>query len=146
MKNITINLTEYEYPLYQGMDIVRANGPLIADALTGLYGKNRIQLVCRGSSGILIAQEVQRGLPSASIHYARKEEERQHNYGMKLDTIYPIVIVDDLISTGGTLRAIRARLDEYNVEDKVEAVCLWRAYDKVTLIENTFPSCKYIIN
>lgn len=150
MQHISIKLSEYTYPVYQDMAVVWDNGPKIAKALTNIYGEDRIQLVCRGSSGILIAQEVQRNMPkgraTASIHYARKDSERAHNYGMRLDTIYPIVIIDDIVCTGETLRAIRDRLRECLTDEQVQVVCAMEAWNKANLIQNTFPSVQYIFS
>lgn len=147
MEHINIDLNEYAYPVYQDMAIVHINGNRIAKAILGLYSQP-LQLVCRGSSGILIAGEVQRYLPYATIHYARKDNEREHSSRLRLDTGVPIVIIDDMVCTGKTMRAIRDQIEaEYpQTLSSVEGVCCYSAWGKRETLDNMFPSLKYIFS
>lgn len=134
MKVAEINFIELEikqtipYPV--GRDMLRTIEIVqeMCDKLTMLYEENIfIQLAVRGSSGAIIGGLVASILNHRNIvmiTHIKKEGESSHSSGIYgLKSTYPIVIIDDLISSGSTVNEIYKALNERGYYD-VDTLCI----------------------
>lgn len=95
--------------------------------LKKLYSGENFSIFCRGSSGALIAGAlVGVGLPVHKIIHVKKLGESSHsgnaNPGIKSSD--KILIVDDFIASGETVKAIYDYIREKYEDREVEALCI----------------------
>lgn len=129
-----------EYPI--GENIV-ANMPVIANmgkVLKEFIAKNypktsHINLLCKGSSGAIIAGLVSVALRKnkkrgISIFHIKKLGEKAHGSGSFDEDIFDlnsiVVIIDDFIDTGSTIKSILLRVDEVHpaTKAKIHILCV----------------------
>jgi orotate phosphoribosyltransferase-like protein len=95
------------------------------------YKRTDIKLFCRGSSGAILAGLTANYLIKAGynvcIEHVKKEGETSHggDYVQKISRNYIIVIIDDFISTGSTIRNIyNAMLENNSPKIQIDIVCV----------------------
>lgn len=135
MSHYNLNGVSYSYPVYLEMERVEINAKKIADCILKIYLEGSVQLVCRGSSGIIIATAVYNEIKKinqdfvVSIRYVRKKTENSHSSdGLYLSSSDNIVIVDDFICSGETMTARfeeleKARKSEEYLNLKIAVCC-----------------------
>lgn len=152
MKTIQ-GLINYEHPWMRVEPLVK-NPYFIIKQLRELYNED-IQLVGSGVSGtsIISALLVQNQYLLPRLHpvIIRKSQE-QTGRGISsypIDDEWPIVIVDDDIGRGSTLRNIYSSLLELGEEkllNCVEVVAIYKAEEHQPLLKELFPNLKLIIS
>lgn len=116
------------YPVGRNMSKTIVIVQEMCDKLTMLYKENTyIQLVVRGSSGAIIGGLVASILNHrnmVTITHIKKEGESSHSSGIyDLKDYCPIVIIDDLISSGATVNEIYKALNERGYYD-IDTLCI----------------------
>ena len=107
--------------------------------LNQLQGLDFDSIAFRGMSGALIAPIIADTMRKTMIliRKPRTDEQYHSSYGIEGDCgTRRYVIVDDQISSGDTLRAIRAGIQEFAPEAKCVGVVLY--YDKIFV----YPGCE----
>lgn len=136
----------FEYPVFVDLTVLRYNAQQIAIALNRIYQGQDIQLVARGTSGLLIAAEVQRNLESAgfftSIYFVRKPGENSHGGNSSFRRDAKLIVVDDHISSGTTMRAIANELRIYDRQDQVDAVVAFHSEKFEEMLTDLFPKMR----
>lgn len=127
------------YPVGQffasNQPIIKAMGEYIYLNILEKYSVERtIVLVCRGSSGAIIAGSIavlliENGCTNVRIAHVKKPGEESHHSTINLDRYQDpvIIIVDDFISTGRTLKAIFDAIDKCYY-DLIHIVCTASCY------------------
>lgn len=89
-----------------------------------LKEKARINFICGGSSGSIIATVFAQNIPNSYIHYVRKGGEIGHNHYSLRENRYNI-IVDDFTVTGETIkRLVRNSFKDDKENEELHAVIL----------------------
>jgi len=93
----------------------------------------RIILFCRGSSGAIIAGIVSSKLielfpdKAITIHHIKKQGEESHSFTFPEDSVFYksiILIVDDFIATGSTMRAILEHIALRRRDQEIDILCV----------------------
>lgn len=121
---------EIPYPVGRDMPKTIEIVQEMCDKLMTLYEENMsIQLVVRGSSGAIIGglvASILNGRNIVTITHIKKKGESSHSSGIyDLKDTFPIVIIDDLISSGSTVNEIYKALVERGYYD-VDTLCVSR--------------------
>ncbi len=119
--------SDMKYPvgerISENMELIKE----MVDKFKGLklhVGKH-VNIICRGSSGAIIAAFFAMKLPKCSIAHIKKEGESSHNssfYLVEDDAVN--IIVDDLISSGSTMNTIYEKVKFKYSKIKIDAVCI----------------------
>ena len=86
------------------------------------------RLICRGSSGAIIAGIIANSIPNCKIIHIKKEGESSHDasteYSLEniLENNYKNIIVDDLIDSGFTMKVITDYMKKYIGE--IDIICV----------------------
>lgn len=143
---LTIGLTSH-YPIFEHMDYYNRNIAKMAQCLNKLMDtKHKYAIVCTGTSGISLAVGVHSLLNvKPDICYIRKENEDNHGHGNKIFGTYDkLIVIDDLVCSGDTMRYISNRLQRTQHHLQVEAICACTA-SIISHRTEWFPNLKYII-
>lgn len=133
METIELDLKAHDYPTYGDMKSVTHNAKQYSDKLQELFPYEKITLVCRGTSGLTIASVMATLLPNVQINYLRKDSEISSSHCGTRSNIWSgaiegtrLVVVDDFISTGSTLREIEGALKgEYgDLYKDIDCLCV----------------------
>ncbi len=119
MKPTILNILEsYDYPVFNDLNMVNRNIEWIMKYLPELLDFNdKIQLFFRGSSGLTISMYLadamtKAGYKDVKLSFIRKENESSHSSNPYPLFGYKIVIVDDFVSSGKTIRTILRYIQE----------------------------------
>lgn len=115
MRQIEINYRELSYPI--GNRMSTANAYMI-DAYTAFsaieeYKNKHVTIVCRGSSGSILATLFASKFPDidvVDIQHIKKDGELSHHSGISINNESIVVLIDDFVSSGGTVDAIQGRV------------------------------------
>lgn len=137
----------YAYPVYCFIELLMNCAARTAAQLRRLYGDTAsLLLVCTGTSGVLIAAELVKILGGrASVYYIRKGDEAAHLTASLPPSAELLIVVDDIMASGATMRYIANKLGEHSV--KVKAVCLADEEDTnhTQLLSNLFVNLNHLI-
>lgn len=148
-----IHSDSYDYPVWSGTNTLIGLAAITKRKILELFADIPfIGLVCTGTSGLLIAYEIARDDSRFKIRYLKKDNEESHSTQPFLsDSTEPLIVVDDIVSSGATMRRIAKKLNEFSHDqkgaEKVVGLCL--AYSDVDLIEpvtKLFPNLKHVIH
>lgn len=154
----SIGIANYEYPVSDGIQTVNNNARKIAQWLLDNWGNHAFkpgyQIACRGTSGVLIAGFVNNWLAELAglqvpIILIRKDTEDSHGgttMYSHLQGTHKIIVVDDFVSTGTTMRAIAKRLKQADRHMDVRAVCVYsNELLKQSDLADIFPNLQTIL-
>jgi hypoxanthine-guanine phosphoribosyltransferase len=131
-------LYEYSYPVIMGISKVEKNAKIIYDELLKQYKGRDIVLCGIGTSGamiitsiLLLANSMKKNNEDQIVSplFLAKDGESDHrntysfNHTFDILTKPVVVVIDDCIASGKTMRKISEMLIEYSALDYVEAVC-----------------------
>lgn len=144
--------TDFGYPVFSHLKMLRSNAQQIAMTLNRVYQGQDVQFITRGTSGVLIAAEIQRNLESVgfitSIRHVRKPNENHHGGNTPFKSDARLIIVDDHISSGYTMREIAKDLESYRVVpgttrvDQVDAVVAFHSEQFEEMLTDLFPKMR----
>lgn len=126
----THNILEtYDYPVFDNLKIVDTNINLMIPLLEKVLNKKQnIQIFCRGSSGLVIAMALQKELNNleykSQIAFVRKDSEKSHGCSTSIISKAQIIVVDDFVATGTTIRTIIDYLNSFESKPNIVAFCV----------------------
>lgn len=123
---------EIDYPVWRHLG---TNIPIIEQMaeLIHLESFSDPVLICTGSSGLFISSIISyQFLTPIEVHYLRKPYEGGHNHGRPSINGKQLIIVDDFINTGDTIRYIMETIrDRYDFLGKFDALCVSHIQDSM---------------
>jgi adenine/guanine phosphoribosyltransferase-like PRPP-binding protein len=90
-----------------------------------MYPTQKLNIWCRGSSGAIIAAIISSKIKDCAIYHIKKEQEHAHQNSYWIRKDGTNIIVDDLISSGQTIKAIlKAFSDMREGNEKLYCLCI----------------------
>ena len=124
MEIVKTGLECIHYPV--GLSI-QLNIPIIklmAEAVKKQYPTDKLNLICMGSSGAIIATIIAQEITDSKIYHIKKDGEKAHNSYIRLEHDAINVIVDDFIVTGHTVNLIYKKLTTLDNSIKIDCICV----------------------
>lgn len=140
MKEIHLDVKEVLYPITCNIQQSLPTINLVTDTLKkSANNKGRMVLCCMGSSGAIMAGIAASKISNVVILHVKKEGEHAHNTHKSFAFVSDdyIVIIDDFMSTGTTVRRIYSFLEEEEI--KVNCIALAGAQSCTSLIKEINP-------
>ena len=83
------------------------------------FPHNKIQFICTGSSGAIIAALVAQHIPTSRICHVKKEGEKSHcTASIESNNDFIKIIIDDFTSTGSTVNRLITYLNNFDSEER----------------------------
>ncbi len=133
MTTISTKCKTAQYPMGE---YIQQNIPEIQKLIDGFktieeFKDRRINLICMGSSGAIVATLFFLQVDNTKIIHVKKNGESSHNFNCFYpeDFINTVnVIVDDFVGTGATLNMIYSTIKDYC--PRIDCVCVTRWSDR----------------
>ncbi len=136
--------TEFRYPIgrYIQDNKERINSMINSFMSIEEFKDKHVNIICRGSSGAIIATMFSLRLPDCRIVHIKKEGESSHDSSLYLgDGLSINLIVDDLISSGATIRAIHNKLNDVRRGINIDCLCISGYYGAGLGFHPTYVIC-----
>ncbi|MCK9223537.1 MAG: hypothetical protein M0R46_04125 [Candidatus Muirbacterium halophilum] len=106
------------------------------------YGKDATAIVSNSPSGIVLGQEIAKQLEIKHIYIEKDEKENPIlKRGFELNSDDSVIIVDDVVSTGNSIKEMQSFLKKKNVE--VKGICC--VIDRAEKPLKTTPALKSLL-